>query len=97
MVDRCTYVPLAHRKSDRLAINVRHTKGEWGIGVQNTPANPRVEPRSAKHGIEALLERRVLTQVLRPRWHFLERVAHCSGDRTRVRWHESVVLRGISA
>ena len=62
------------------------------MGELHTPTSPRVETLSAEHSIEARLERRVLTQILRPRWHFLERVAHCIGDGTRVRWHERVNL-----
>ena len=40
---------------------------------------------------------RILTEVLRLRGHFLERVVHCIGDGTRVRRYERVNLRVVSA
>jgi hypothetical protein len=67
------------------------------MGQSQTPTSPLVESRSAKHVIEALLKRRVLSQVLRPRWHVLERVAHRIGRRTGIRRHERVDLRGVSS
>ena len=73
----CTYAPSVHRKSDHLAIDVRH-RAYRGLEKLHTPASPRVEPRSAEPGIEACLERRVLTQMLRPRLHLLKRIAHSS-------------------
>ena len=45
---------------------MRHKEGVWGIGELHTPTGPRIEPRSAEHGIEVRLERSDVPSTLLP-------------------------------
>ena len=83
------WVAIARTKSGHQVHSECETEKVWEL---YTPASPRVEPCSAEHAIDAFLEQRILTQMLRPCWHFLEPVAHHIGDGTHVCWHERVDL-----
>ena len=83
-------MPSARRKSDHLAITVRKCVC---IGELHTPVSPRIEPRSAEHGIEVRLERADVPSTLLPYR------TRCSPHRphrrrTCVCRHERVDLRG---
>lgn len=60
-----------------------------------TPASPGIKPSSAKDGVQPRPERRVRLEVVRPRGHGLERVAHLVRGGARVRWDKGVNLKFI--
>ena len=89
-----TCAPSARRKCDHLTINVRQ-RVHRGLGGPHIPTSPRVEPRSTEHGIKARFEPHVLAQVLHPRLHLFERVAHRIDDETCVPRYNRGDLRGV--
>jgi hypothetical protein len=96
------YAQSTSRKSGRLIISWEEKRGDGLNGESNkgfdrkpqTPTSPGIESSCAKDGIEVRLERRVRFEVVLPRWHGLESLAHSDCGGARICRDERVNLGG---